>query len=157
MGNGSPLHLGFISRIPHKKIVITTSILLTAVPATALAVSHHHTDKSPVNHSAVQVQATQTSRGSETTHAADNPAESYDDTTASSNNETTVIVNGQKLDMPENGTVYQTIQNEDGNTSVEVNSSSTGTASNSSHSSTSISIQSSSNSTVTGGSNTFRH
>lgn len=64
----------------------------------------------------------------------------------SSSTQTDVTVNGQKVDVPQNGSVSKTVQSEDGTTTVNITSSST---SNSSNTSSSLNVSTFSNSAGT--------
>ena len=64
----------------------------------------------------------------------------------SSSTQTNVTVNGQKVDVPQNGSVSKTVQSEDGTTTVNITSSST---SNSSNTSSSLNVSTFSNSAGT--------
>lgn len=59
-----------------------------------------------------------------------------------------VTVNGQKINVPHNGSVHKTVNNDDANISVDIQNDSHGDASNQSTSSSNISIFSQSNTSV---------
>lgn len=71
-----------------------------------------------------------------------------DNQNQSSSTQTNVTVNGQKVDVPQNGSVSKTIQSEDGKTTVNVTSSSNSTTSGS-NTSNSLNVSTFSNSAGT--------
>lgn len=126
----------------HTRMVITTSVMLAAVPLAAVVAAMHK--PTPTQKASISVNA---SSGSSTT-AVNSPATALPtaanvtpDTNSSSN--TSVTVNGQAIPVPSNGTVNQTISSNDDSTDVAV-STSPDPSSNSSHTSVHINVNSSS-------------
>lgn len=66
--------------------------------------------------------------------------------TVSGGQSPTVTINGQNIDVPENGSINKTITNANGQTSLDIHASSDGTASNNTSTSLNISVNSSSTS-----------
>ena len=110
----------------------------------------------PVNSNVVNKTTIESTTKADSTVAEETPqavAEGDQEAMNASNNEnqssstqTNVTVNGQKVDVPQNGSVSKTIQSEDGKTTVNISSSST---SNSSNTSNSLNVSTFSNSAGT--------
>jgi hypothetical protein len=145
--------VGLTARMSHnkKKIAITASIILAAVPATAVALSITSNTGStkPANvsiHASSDTTAPTTTAPLTTVQPEATTVHASDNSAGDKSGNTSMTVNGQAVDVPDNGSVDKTIPTNDGATSVEVNTSSPGSANSSSHSNVNINIQSSSNS-----------
>jgi hypothetical protein len=131
-----------------KAVIIVGLVIMLAVAA--LFISRQFTSASAGSDSGVQVIRSINTSASDT----DSPATGVEflNPVPDSNNstQTSVTVNGQAIEVPQNGSVTQTIEN-DGNTATvniqsENQSSSTGTGTNTNHSSVHVNVRSHSSS-----------
>jgi cytoskeletal protein RodZ len=143
--NSKQAGTGQTARVSHhkKKMVITASILMAAVPGAAVAMSiNTHADSTKPASVSVQASSTSAATSNDPTLSAEPVAATVnasENSSEDSTSDTTVTVNGQDIPVPDNGTVNATVPNEDGSTSVHA--SSTGTANTSkstSHTSTHV-------------------
>ncbi|CAN5401045.1 hypothetical protein BH10PAT3_BH10PAT3_7050 [soil metagenome] len=147
MGSFSHNPIGRISGLPNKKVLIASTALLIVVPVgTAISINmHHQTAKAA---SSISVQSATSSNPASTVlvdASSEQPAATTGSSTNTSTNHTTMTVNGETIEVPENGTTNQTIESAGG--TVNVQASGSGQATNNNNVSTDINIQSSNSGT----------
>lgn len=143
----------------HNKAVIEAAVLIVLALAGLLVVRQMHrvSAVSPQGqaHSLNVSSSARSARDNSSTQTPESsaPAEDFSNDNSggqtSSNNRTSLTVNGQPVDMPQNGRLNQTIINEDGSTTTintQSQNSASGDASNSNHSSVNINVDSQSSS-----------
>jgi hypothetical protein len=132
---------------PHTKVAaLATLLVLLALAGAGIAKQFSQT--APVNTLGPQIIKTSKSP-LDVQNVPSAPADSLSVSAQSQNSsQTSLNVNGQQIDVPDNGTVSQTIENQNGTTTVNVNSNSTksttGTGTNTSRSSVNVHVSSNS-------------
>jgi len=144
-----PMNQNAKSSHNKKKMIITASILIAAVPGAAIALHSSTSDGSSSSdisiHSSTSPADTITTEVPSPDVFSTTPTGSATSGDKSNTNSVSVTVNGQDITVPENGSTSQTVPGPDGNTSVNITH--TGSSSNTTNVSTQITTQNSNDST----------
>ena len=133
----------FIAR--HKTPTLVFASALAAAGAfTGVQAANNGNEPQAVTNTQVQTDTTSTNVQSPTVAPTTNSQTNVSGFSDTANNKVKVEVNGQNISVPQNGSVHQDIPTQNGSTTVDVTSSTNGSASNGSNTSLNVNVSSNS-------------